>query len=75
MDPIVLQCHPKIEELIEPTGWGYDSFKELKIGDVSMTRHFAKIYTDCLVAGKSFEEILKITWNEAQKYKDVLEKF
>ncbi len=55
--------------------WGYDSFKVLKIGGTGMTEYFVKVYAKCVKEGQSFEEILKILWKEAQKYKDVLEKF
>ena len=44
IDPIILQCQPQIKELIKPTSWGYSSFKEIKIGDLSMTDYFKKIY-------------------------------
>ena len=75
MDPIILQCHPGLKSLIQPTGWGYPSFKALKIGDISMTEYFVKVYMKCLQEGHSFEEILKILWREAQEHKEILEKF
>jgi hypothetical protein len=75
MVQIILQCNPKIKELIKPVSWGYESFKELKIGEVGMTNYFAEIYKDCLGSGKKFDETLKILWEEAQRHKSVLEKF
>ncbi len=75
IDPIILQCHPIIKSLIQPTGWGYNSFKELKIGDIGMTEYFVKIYTKCVEEGQSFEKILKTLWKEAQENKEILERF
>ena len=75
MDPIILQCHPRIKGLIQPKEWGYTSFKELKIGDVGMTEHFVHMYKECMQAGKSFGELLRMTWAEAEKHREVLEKF
>ena len=75
MDPIILQCHPVIKSLIQPTMWGYDSFKDLKIRGVGMTEYFVKVYTKCARNGKNFEEILRTVWKEAQENKEVLEKF
>ena len=75
MDPIILQCHPEIKELIKPKNWGYESFKNVKIGEVGMTEHFTKLYTDCVNAGKSFKEILRICWVEAQKYEKEISSF
>jgi len=75
MDPIILQCHPKIKELIKPKGWGYSSFKDIKIGDVSMTEYFKKIYLDSVAAGDNFETTLKKLWEEAQKHEEEISKF
>ncbi|MEK7116617.1 MAG: hypothetical protein AAB837_00430 [Patescibacteria group bacterium] len=75
MDPIILQCHPKIKELIKPKGWGYSSFKDIKIGDVSMTEYFKKIYLDSVGAGDNFETTLKNLWSEAQKHEKEISKF
>lgn len=75
IDPIILQCDPNIKELIKPTKWGYDSFRSLKIGDIGMTQHFAQVYMRSVKEGKSFEDIQRILWEEAQKHSDVLEKF
>ncbi len=75
MDPIILQCDPKIKELIKPEKWGYKSFEGLKIGETSMTEHFSRIYRDCLEKKTSFEDTLKILWKEAQEHRQVLEGF
>lgn len=75
MDPIILQCHSKIKELIKPKGWGYSSFKDIKIGDVSMTEYFKKIYSDSVSAGDNFETTLKKLWEEAQKHEKEISKF
>ena len=75
MDPIILQCNPMIKGLVQPTMWGYNSFKDLKIGDTSMTEYFVKVYKKCVQDDQSFEEILKTLWNEAQKNREILEKF
>ncbi|MBU6426634.1 hypothetical protein KGQ27_00095 [Patescibacteria group bacterium] len=75
MDPIILQCHPEISKLIKPVKWGYQSFVDLKIGEKSMSQHFTDIYKDCLGRQLHFDEILKIVWGEAQRHREVLEKF
>jgi hypothetical protein len=75
MDPIILHCHPRIKELIQPVKWGYDSFKDIKRGDISMTKYFVQVYTNCVKTGENFEKILKTVWKEAEKHKDTLEKF
>lgn len=75
MDQIILQCQPEIKKLIQPTKWGYDSFKDLKIGDIGMTEYFMQVYMKCLETGQNFEKILKTLWKEAQEHKDTLEKF
>ncbi len=75
MDPIILQCHPKIKELIKPERWGYSSFKDIKISDVSMTEYFKKIYLDSVASGNNFETTLKKLWGEAQKHDEEISKF
>lgn len=75
MDPIILQCHPKIKKLIKPKGWGYSSFKDVKIGNVSMTEYFKKIYLDSVALGDNFETTLKKLWEEAQKHEEEISKF
>jgi len=66
MDPIILQCDLKINELIKPKKWGYSSFKEIFIGDLIMTDYFKKIYLDSIEQGNSFETTLKKLWKEIQ---------
>lgn len=75
MDPIILHCHPILNTMIKPIDWGYPSFEGLKIGDKSMSEHFADIYRRCIIDNISFDLILKKVWQEAQKYREVLEKF
>lgn len=75
MDPIILQCHPKIKELVKPKGWGYSSFKNIKIGDVGMTEYFKKIYLDSIAAGDDFTTTLKKLWAEAQKHEEEINGF
>jgi hypothetical protein len=77
MDPIILQCHPKIKELIKPKQWGYSTsaFKNSKVGDVNMTEYFKKIYLDSVSAGDNFETTLKKLWSEAQKHEEEIDKF
>jgi len=74
MDPIILQYHPIIKNLVQPI-WGYNTFKGLKIGNVGMIEYFINIYKKCMQDGLSFEETLKALWKEAQKNKEVLGKF
>lgn len=75
MDPIILQCNPKIKDLIKPKSWGYSSFKDIKIGDVGMTEYFKKIYLDSIASGDNFETTLKKLWEEAQKHEEEISKF
>ncbi len=75
IDPIILQCHPKIKELIKPKGWGYSSFKEITIGGLSMTDHFKKVYEESVSAGNDFATTIKILWTEAQKHEKEISGF
>jgi len=75
IDPIILQCHPKIKELIKPKGWGYSSFKEIRIGDLNMTDHFKKVYEESVFAGNDFATTMKILWVEAQKHEKEISRF
>ena len=75
MDPIILQCNPKIKELINPKRWGYSSFENIKIGDVSMTEYFKNIYLESVASGDNFETTLRKLWDEAQKYEEEISKF
>jgi hypothetical protein len=75
IDPIILQCHPKIKELIKPKQWGYTSFKDIKIGDVSMTEYFKKIYLESVASGDNFETTLRKLWKEAQEHEVEISEF
>ena len=75
MDPIILQCNPIIKELINPKRWGYDSFKKIKIGEVSMTEFFKKIYLDSVALGDDFATTLKKLWEEAKRHEREIDKF
>lgn len=75
MDPIILQCHPEIQQFINPKSWGYNVFKTIKIGNVGMTEYFARVYKECLVGRISFEDTQKTLWGEAEKNREALEKF
>jgi hypothetical protein len=75
MDPIILQCYPEIKELIKPMKWGYQSFSNIKIGEVAMTPYFAGIYMDCLKRGDSFQAILEKCFVEVKKHREAIEKF
>jgi len=75
MDLGILQCNPEMKSLIRSTGWGYDSLKALKIGDIGVIEYFVEVYTKCVHEGQSFEQILRTLWKEAQENKEVIEKF
>jgi hypothetical protein len=75
MDPIILQCNPKIRELIKPKKWDYSSFKKIKIGNVGMTEHFKNIYLESVASGDTFKTTLKKLWEEAQKYEEEISNF
>lgn len=75
MDPIILQCNSKIKELIKPKGWGYSSFKNIKIGEVGMTEYFKQIYLDSVASGDNFETTLKKLWRETQKHEKEISGF
>ena len=75
MDPIILQCYPKIKELIKPKKWGYSSFENIKIGDVSMTDFFKKIYLDGVASGDNFETVLKNLWRAANEHEKEINAF
>ncbi|HRY62452.1 MAG TPA: hypothetical protein P5056_01640 [Candidatus Paceibacterota bacterium] len=75
IDPIILQCDPKIKELINPKGWGYSSFDEIHIDGVKMTDYFKKIYLDSVASGDSFDDTMKKLWAEAQKHEKEISVF
>ncbi len=75
MDPIILQCHPKIRELIKPQHWGYSSFQGIKIDDVSMTEYFKGIYMQSIAAGDDFETTLEKLWEEAKEHETEISGF
>lgn len=75
IDPIILQCHPQISELIKPKKWGYNSFKDIKIGDAPMTDYFKKIYLDSVGAGDDFGVTMKKLWEEAKKHEKEISGF
>ncbi len=68
IDPIILQCHPKISKLIQPQKWGYRSFGSITIGDVSMTDYFKEIYEDSVRSGASFAETMRLLWSVIQQH-------
>lgn len=75
MDPIILQCNPKIRELIKPRHWGYSSFGGIKIGDVGMTEYFKEIYIQSIASGDNFETTLEKLWEEAKKHEKEISGF
>jgi hypothetical protein len=75
MDPIILHCQPQINELIKPQDWGYSSFKNSKIGNVSMTDYFKEIYLQSVASGDNFETTLRKLWHEAQMHEEEINKF
>lgn len=72
---IILQCNPEIKKLINPKNWGYDSFKKIKIGDVSMTEYFKKVYEDSVAEGNDFATTMKLLWNETKKHENEISEF
>ena len=75
MDPVILQCHPKLAELIRPVKWGYSSFKNITIDGIEMVHYFAQVYKNCVSAGYPFEQTIRVLWDEAQKHREALECF
>ncbi len=75
MDPIILQCNPKIKELINPKKWGYSSFENIKIGDVGMIDFFKKVYVDSVASGDNFETVLRKLWKEAKEHEKEINTF
>jgi hypothetical protein len=68
IDPIILQCHPKIKELIKPQKWGYHSFTTIKIGDISMTDYFKAIYENAVQSGAPFADVVRLLWIAVQQH-------
>ena len=75
MDPIILQCNSKIKELIKPVSWGYGSFKEIKIGNVSMTEYFKNIYLNSITNGDAFDVTLRKLFEEAKAHEKEISRF
>lgn len=72
IDPIILQCHQRIWELIRPQGWGYDSFKTISIGDVGLTDYFKNIYEDAVKSEKSFDNVMHTLWEEIKRHDEII---
>ncbi len=72
IDPIILQCNPRLKKLINPKSWGYDEFKNIKIDEVSLSKHFAKIYKDSMKNKDSFGVTMNKLFAEAKKYESLL---
>jgi len=75
MDPIILQCEPKIRELIKPQKWGYSSFGSIKIGEVGMTEYFKDVYMRSVAANDPFEATLRKLWDEAKLHEEEISEF
>jgi len=75
IDPIILQCQPEIKELIKPKRWGYSSFEQIKIGDISMIDHFKKVYLNSVASGNDFSTTMKLLWEEAKKHEKEISNF
>jgi hypothetical protein len=75
MDQIILQCHPKLQELIKPKWWGYSSFSEITIEGKSMIDHFKELYEQSIANNNTFEATLKKLWAEALKYEKEISVF
>lgn len=72
---IILQCHPMLHELIHPTKWGYSSFAAIKVGDVSMTEYFKRVYEDAVAAHTDFADVMRVLWKEAQEHEAEISTF
>ena len=75
MDPIILQCQPAIRDLIKPKKWGYASFENINISDVSMTDYFKEIYLQSVASGDNFETTLRKLWRETQIHEKEISTF
>lgn len=75
MDPIILQCHQKIKDLIQPKRWGYKSFAKVQINGIPMLDHFKNIYLECVSRGDDFSSILKRLYEEALLHAEEIKKF
>jgi len=68
IDPIILQCHPEIKELIKPNNWGYRSFELIKIGDTGMTAYFKDIYEKAVQSGVPFADVMRLFWDAIKQH-------
>ena len=75
MDPIILQCHPQIQRCIKPKKWGYSSFAQITIGEVSMTEFFRDLYEKAMASRASFEQVLRLLWGAAQQHEAEISAF
>ena len=75
MDPIILQCHTPIAELVHPKKWGYESFKSIIIDGVTMTEYFKKVYVESITARDPFGVTLQKLWKEAQLHEQEINSF
>ena len=75
IDPIILQCNPKIKNLIKPRHWGYKSFESIKIDNIGVIEYFKDIYLKSVDSGDDFAATLKKLWEEAKKHEQEISKF
>lgn len=71
LDPIILNHQPEIQALHPHIHGHYSEFQELKINNVSVTKHFEKLYKKHLKGGDSFESFLRTCWDEMVLHKEV----
>ena len=73
LDPIILDNNPDIQTLLSHKHNHYSEFQKAKIGSKPLIKHFESLYQKHLKSKRSFEEFLKICWDEAVKHRKIIE--
>lgn len=72
LDPIILNEHPILCELVGAPQSTYAEFDRIRIAGARPFTHFTRLYRRHLKSGRPFADFLRDAWAEAQKYEAVL---
>ena len=72
--PIILNYHPEIQKIVKIYSPGYKEFQDIKIGNKKLIPYFEDLYKKHLKNNQSFEDFLRLAWENIEKHKDIINK-
>jgi len=72
LDPVILNNHPEIKRLFNAKHRSYPVFYETNIGGISINEYYTNLWKTEFEKGTTFDEFIKLAWQDAQKHKNVL---